>query len=372
MNEGMFEIVSDKENMRILVGDFVQDEPYLFHLPEMNRAMKERICPDIESYGLPLKDVYKAYAARLGAKFNRRFYAANYWLWIGDDFTPRTQNMLRFDGMHWRRYNSYLVKQAQAAKPYVQEAERDGLYHLIPAIVIFGKSPQQIKKLIGKGDWKRIAANSETRNKRLMQTIGRNTLVWPEAESTFVSLLDFRSGVLRGVSFADEMEKVAARVTPRQTTEAFQETFHYVRDAWRMMGAKFNPEWSLARIHEEHDLEVRRRAAEKHSPLPFADPWVFEKDGYTVSLLTSRLDVASEGGEMRHCVGSYAEICANGHYAALKVDGKERATIGLRYNFPTWALDQIYGRMNSRVSDECREVAYEVARELSKSLVKAA
>ncbi len=150
---------------------------------------------------------------------------------------------------------------------------------------------------------------------------------------------------------------------PRKTPIAFEETLHIIADAVRM-GVDLNPEWGLNRIRREHDEWVKRDRAKRYSAATFASAWTLEKGGYSATLLTTPLEVAIEGGTMRHCVASYASYAQKGIYAVLRIDGKERATLGLNWTDSetnAWTLDQVYGVCNARVSEACRNFAIEVA-----------
>lgn len=362
------EIITDHKAMTITVGEKVFSKPELWPFPEKDTFLKQEICGPAP-WDQGVKVAYQFLAAQLGPKFNRRFQAANYWLWVGRRMDPRTGNLLRMEGRHWRRYHNGLVEAANSALPYVNEAERDGLYHLIPAIVVFGFSPQTIRRLVGRGAWRRYARNSITRNKHIMHAATRmptknnNDLV-----GLFSRLLEVPSGVLRGIYGADEDEMVAARITPRKTPIEFQQTVHLVRDTRRMLGEQFNSAWGLHRMKEEHDGAARELHRQHYSDRRFADDWVYSRDGYSATLLTSALEIATEGSAQHHCVAGYATYAVKGRYAVFVIDGKERATAGLMVTGRTASVDQVYGACNSPVSPECSEFALRLASEYSASL----
>lgn len=352
-------IVADPRAMTITVGEKVFDRPHLIHRPEVDFSIKAEVCPDTNEYAV--EKLHKFYCSRLGPKFNRRFQAANYWLWLGGRMDRGTENSLRHPGRNWRYYNDDLVLSASKALPYVNEAERDGLHHLVPAIVIFQASPSSIRKEVGGASWRRIAHNSKTRNQRIMQVCGIRGL----SRELFVRLLDFPSGVLGGVETGDADEVIAARLTPRKNAIAFRQTTSIVRDTRRMRG-EVNPNWSLARMRREHEEASREVRKGKFSAKTFAEPWSFSEGGFTAELLTSALDVAVEGDTQHHCVASYAGMCASQSYAVLRIDGKERATAGLHKMGKAWRVDQVYGACNMIVSEECNSFAIKAAVALAK------
>lgn len=355
------EIVTNTSDMTITVGSKTFAEPYLWKTPEWNYDLKQEISPHPNVHSLPMKDRNKFFCEQLGPKFNLRFVAANYHLWLGDRFTRRTANMLRIGGNSgWRVYSKDLVIKANEARAHVQRAEEDGLFHLVPAIVIFGSDPQGIRKEVGPATWRRIASNSQTRNMRLMQ---RAQYINNDVKSDFVSLLDFPSGVLLGVQSINDESKVASRLATRKTRQGYEQTFHVVRDAMRMIGADFNKDWSLKRITEEHDKAVTAQRTKTYSDKRFAADWAWERDNFRAELLTSPLAIAVEGGTQHHCVGSYWREARDGGYAVFKVTGKERATIGAYKREGAWILDQVYGACNAPVSVSCRDFAYKVSDE---------
>lgn len=351
------EMVSDPATMTITVGKNVFDKPDLIRRPEIDFYFKNEICPIPIGIDPGPKSLHKFFAEMLGPRFNFRFFAANYWLWIGNRMTERTGNMLRHEGNHWQKYDAALVALANANLPYVNEAERDSLYHLIPAILHFSASPQEIRAKIGRGAWRRVATNSLTRNLLIMRAASRGHR--KDKDDAFIRLLDIPSGVLPTImSGADEDETVAARITPRRRRPEFLQTLHIVRDTRRMMmPAEFNPNWGLARMRREHELATKAIMQRNYSAKTFAPDWRFEDGGFSAELLTSQLDIATEGATQHHCVASYARTAAKGDYVVFRIDGKERATAGIRGR----RVDQVYGACNTTVSDECKVFAQKVA-----------
>lgn len=364
-----YEIVSDPSTMTIRVGSTVFNRPLLNGRTEIDFEVKSAVCDDSPATA-DVKALHQFYCERLGPKFNRRFQAANYWLWIGGRMTKRTGDMMRMARKGWRWYNNDLVAQANECIDLVREAECDNLYHLIPSIVVFKASPSAIRKLVGGATWKRIAHNSMTRNVRLM----RNAWIAPDDDKygdRFVRLLDFPSGVLNAVHGMEyENELLAAKLTPRKTPLVFQQTVHTIRDARRMLGVDFNPAWGLARMQREHDDAARSLRRKNYSADPFADEWVYEAGGYRAELLTNALEIAVEGDTQHHCVGSYASMSRRGDYAVLRIDGAERATAGYLRNGKGWRLDQVYGACNALVGSGCTAFAQAAGAALARAYVQ--
>lgn len=354
------EIVTDPERMVIRVGPKEFHEPYLWKVPEWGYDIKQEIAPHPAIHTLGPKERNKFFCDNLGPKFNIRFLAANYHMWLGDRFEKVTRDMLRIGGnTGWKVYSKDLVIKANRVHEHVIQAEEDGLHHLIPAIVIFEKHPSEIRKLVGPSTWRRIASNSRTRNMKLMQR--SMWIACKEPSEQFLELLEFPSGVLLGVHSTDPEYAIAARICPRKTRASFEATMHTVRDTMRMLGADFNPKWSLNRINQEHNKAITAQRTKTYSAKAFCADWNFSGEGLSADLLTSPLAIAVEGGTQHHCVGSYWRESRDGKYAVMKITGNERATAGLYRRDQVWVVDQVYGACNAIVSQKCMDFAHKIA-----------
>lgn len=359
------EIIEDPAAMTITVGAKVFDRPFLSRLREWDTGVKEEIVPrpPVED----MKAINTFYCAQLGPKFNRRFQAANFYMWIGNRMSQTTGNMLRRSGaVGWRHYSEELVWRANQVLPYVKEAEADGLFHLIPGIVVFQASPSAIRREIGPATWRRITHNSRTRNMRIMQTVEKVSGIGGGGDwkANFIKLMEVRSGLLGGFMWLDENAIDAARLAPRSTARSLLETTHIIRDARRMIG-QISPDWGLARIKREHDAAMLESRRKTFSAEDFTQPWSFDSDGMQAALLTSPLAINVEGDTQHHCVGSYWREASRGSYAVLKVEGKERATVGMWHTPDGWAVDQVYAACNAPVTDTCRAFAFKAAKRLT-------
>jgi hypothetical protein len=356
--EPKFPIVVNEATLTIQVGSEAFDTPQLWRRPEWDYAIKEKIVRrPIDISPADLKAIHKFYCEQLGPKFNRRFQAANYWLWIGNRMSATVGNMMRFGKKSWRVYDPSLVQKASAMLPYIKEAEADGLLNLVPAIVVFQAHPSAIRKEIGGAAWKQIAHGSKTRNMRIMQ-------VASGAPEHFLRLLDYPSGVLNAATFFDDDEALAARLAPKKTPHGLNLAYSTITDTRRMIG-RINPEWGWRRLLREHEIAVRNLRQKKFSDKRFAADWSHASKKFTATLLTNMLDIAVEGDMQHHCVGSYAGEAAGGKYAVVRVEGADRATVGLFRDKHGWQLDQVYAACNGPVSADCRAFAFEVAQKLT-------
>lgn len=85
--------------------------------------------------------------------------------------------------------------------------------------------------------------------------------------------------------------------------------------------------------------------------------------------ITNKEALFNEGLEMSHCVYSYKQECANGHYVVFSLrSGEERATLGCHNdtNDKRYKLDQVRGFDNAPVSKAMEKKAKDVVLMLNK------
>lgn len=308
------------------------------------------------NWGGKMRDWHRTYAQYLGSRFNHRLYGAAFDAWCGWA-SKQVRPFFSFDGYQWRALNEATVRAAIEVRDHIEQAERDGLLHLVPAIISFKDSPQGIKARIGRAAWKRIAANSKTRNHKIAQMAVRFSVPTADAWEAGLQMRSFglhRAG-LHGERDNPEAFVHADRICPRADVRQLDEIVHLVCDTRRM--GEYNPAWSLSRLHREHDGQAERIAAQDYPTRPFCAPQVVTVDGFTFTRLISQAEVAAEGITMRHCVASYAGSCQIREYAVFRVEGPERATLGVSLYGNQRGFDQLYGVCNARVSDVCRSAA---------------
>jgi hypothetical protein len=257
-------------------------------------------------------------------------------------------------------------------KPYMVQCVEDGLDHLTPIVAYYGKSPDKIKKLVGKSVWKKLANNSLTRNGLIAQRMpyySMDVLVTiPSSMLKHEGLLANSSCILKVVA---DIAKKRKLVTNKAEVAKISNT---VLDTCIMKGnlnQTYSLNWSWKRWQEEHDKANKEVLLRKYSDERFRqdvynyleEEVVVEEVG-TATLLVSPLEVATEGKKMRHCVGGYANMCERGNYAVyhiVDVDGKE-ATAGYRINIidaerGSLELSQCYSYQNTKASDKCLDIA---------------
>jgi hypothetical protein len=306
-----------------------------------------------------------------GSKITLRLNAALYNTFIKANFPRETYFAISRSGKRWNTFAPRMVNLALENKHLIDQAIKDRTINLIPLMLEFEEDPQQLRKRFGKGLWKQLAHTSKTRMKHLAPLLKEST-----------ELISMRTGILPLVSsyymHSREIKwclLTAAKIAPR--IKDFDSTVDIVRDTMRMAeraGVEVNHDWSWRRWNEEHDRLSWDVARKGYSETKFAEDCVFTQGGYTFTLLTSQADIAAEGMQMRHCVASYAFCASKGTYAVFKIEGKERATLGLNIT-PTLevvnlkpnrvlhaSLQQCYGPRNQPISSELHDTLPDIVR----------
>lgn len=253
----------------------------------------------------------------------------------------------------------------------LQQCRKDGIANVIPIVAYYGKSPQELKKSLGEGKWKKLCKNSYSRNRLLFMKSNEKVtpLDWIEIPSTILKertrwLPEVYSWLIRT---QDSTLKEIATTTTAQVI--------YYMDTKRMCegaGETFNPNWSARRMKQEHDRLSRmqqeianRRQSERDEhyakllEIDFRElhnglERVEFSSGVVAIPLVNMQQVQEEGSKMHHCVGSSANMCAEGDYLVWHLTkGDVETTLGInvssdkKYNF-----SQHYGPCNAAVKDE--------------------
>lgn len=304
------------------------------------------------------KEVNKVLCGAFGSKIPLRFSAAMHNVFIRDNIPREAYFAVSHLGHKWNIFNPQLVNTAAYYNHLVQQAVRDNTLNLLPLMLHKKMDTQQLKAHYGKGLWKRLANTSKSRMRYLSVLIDDNP-EWADIRTCILSQT-------RVALFNSDKGLIAAKIAPKG--DMYSATCHMVNDTLRMarqMGVITNPNWSYKRWQEEHDNLSKAILTRSYSDTPFTEVVTYEEGPYTFTLLNNRRDIALEGSTMRHCVGSYAEKAARGGYAVFKVEGKERATLGLHKHHSlvdgtSMRFDQCYGFGNSRCSDELIAAAYKI------------
>jgi hypothetical protein len=302
------------------------------------------------------KEVRKLLHQNFGSKSPYRVGAAFYNTFVRDNIPKEAAFAVYDSGYRYKNLVPHLVNRAVRNNHLVQQAVKDKTLNLLPLMLHMGMDTQQLKQHYGKGLWKRIANTSKTRMKLLAPFLDKN----PEWVNVRTALLS-RPGPIEGL---ENLHLCAAKLAP--TRKLFEHTFFMIRDTARManqLGFDINYGWSLKRWQKEHDLAAKETLKQKFCPKPFTEAVNYSVDGYSFTLLNSKLDIATEGSIMHHCVASYADRASESSCHVFRVEGNERATLGVSDNGTSLSFSQCFGRCNSAVSEKLISAARKVVRE---------
>lgn len=210
--------------------------------------------------------------------------------------------------------------------------EQDGIAQIAPIVASTEKTPEELRKELGKAVWKKIHHASPTTNARRaylwMYGLGMTPLseIVEYRPCHLAHLLEVRKRFQRA-EFANCTVYAAKFAPPR----LFGEISNMYRDAERM-GVTVNPAWSLNRLKREHDSAALRDAISKTSDKRWADPARYEVDDLLFIRLVSDRDLSVEGLMQRHCVASYSGSAKTGKLFVFSVSGDERATFAFWKN----------------------------------------
>lgn len=286
----------------------------------------------------------------------------------------------------------------------LEAAEQDGLLNITPILALLGCTPQEARKLVGKGLWKSLCKNSLYKNTYLYKRIAVGS--WQEEYKDVLQELrkynampvaalkhsdrppEFLLWLKRNKLISNLEKPVLLPGATDKTLYALYTIYRDTKNMARQMHRDFNEGWSLRRMEEEHEACIRAQNAwweqnrafyQKYTVEPIADTlpqeygeWGWEEDGVKATLLKTRVEVSEEGSRQKHCVGSYWRLCSTGNYLVVSLVGeKEKTTLGLTINNGVVNIDQHYATCNQPVqSVEHKTLAQKVLVSLQKQTKK--
>lgn len=245
------------------------------------------------------------------------------------------------------RFSRYLARRGDI----IRQCEADGISQVAPICASFGLAPKEVRERIGKGLW-RCVHHSELRHNVLRAVLKVSTKL------DFPSIMAIPTGALRevrGMVAASGAEAVRGAIPFATTRDTMREAVMLCRDL-EYMGGAINPKWSMRRLHEEHDRLSMERAIRNASATPFVEPWTDEIDGFRFTRLISEADFAAEGRAMHHCIAAYVARAKRGTEVALRIEGRERATV----SFSATGHVELRGPCNRAVSAACRKAVDQI------------
>ncbi|MDM8536024.1 PcfJ domain-containing protein [Desulfobacterales bacterium HSG17] len=253
----------------------------------------------------------------------------------------------------WVR-NASIIDKVNTCLPVIKRYLSDGNAHLAAFSMLTGDACQS-KRILGKGLWKKLTRNSQSRNDLIWRTLGVHmsyavdnalkhligfinnvptTLLKSLDASTLYDIYDIEQKYGVKNLLAKIVRYLNVPLYKMSVMEIDTERI-IVSDTIRMKN-NFNPCWSISRIHREHDQAVKGAMAKTHTTKPFHStsffPAALHNDaGYSAVLLDSPYAVGTHGNEQHHCVGSYIHDMAEGNYVVYKITGPDdvESTLGI-------------------------------------------
>lgn len=228
----------------------------------------------------------------------------------------------------------------------IEQLKDDELTHLLPFVLAFSEDPQALKQRFGKGLWKKLSANTKTRNLSLLNaaemvaifkhkrhlidkenfraninihqqkhTVDGFDFFQKEIEVAIRQLYTLKTGLLNNHTFIKKLQfranfdmfHWANKVAKVTNTSSVEEMFRLFEHT--MTYTQVNPNWSLKRMKKEHDDGVQRANAtrvkelSKKQDIPlFPHDFTKQLGKVSIKLLNCEYDYALEAMEMNHCL----------------------------------------------------------------------
>lgn len=290
----------------------------------------------------------------------------------------------------------------------LQQAVKDGQKNILP-ILSQGLTPEECKKVFGKGKWKEICSNTFHRNRIIVKQVSRLNNNLELLQEAVCKLNEFDSGAIATNSpDASHWLKNYCGITYKDIRRPSGDVYFWIniyKDTKNMSETydlPFNSKWSKRKMKEKHD-EYAREAQERYEQIrakkdeeykkkleilkgvdlgDFYAKTEFEYEGVVGKIITTYEAIKKEGIAMHHCVGGYAERAVSKEYVVVHFSGDgEETTLGIyirkslsAYNTSenyTFEKNQHYGKCNSHVkSGNHRILADKVIQELNEMKMK--
>ncbi len=368
MKKFEFKMDYDRQVLSLYVEDNIQYSwPYY-----VSTFKVESVCKLMGVYGATPKTRNKAFTEQYNitpSKFAALCKAVHYKYYIA----PVKEWVEKYGFTAYKKYpDARKVIAILKVKDKLEQAKKDGIENIAPLIIKTGNSPHEMKNQFGKGLWKKLSHNSASRNRLIVQrTRYGSTMETLQAMSSTALKLDVKDEIL------------ALRDIPWKNVvggkRGVKRIAMYISDYYRMqeqMGLPVSRDlkWSTAKtLHDESVRlynERKRLSSIRDFNIPPTILREFKCDEIIFSLLTSGQQVIGEGREMYHCVGSYTRSVANGGYLVYKVEGGERATLGITISYEggkaAYMYQQCYKKCNEQVSAKTKAAALSLVAALNK------
>jgi len=344
------DIELDNRKLEFRVGDFSLPVVNIKKVPEKEIKLKGKILaennyadiPDLSSE-VGYKEIHEYICGVLGPRFNTALSYACFNNWIKPNrdtiFKYYLQNKYTcpYTGYYKRFFlNNDQIRRYYYHKNLVDEVIKDGLHNIVPLVTFFGLSPCQLKKKFGKGLWRKITKKSISFNRGLIShlayiypeksrlnpidntDLSRNQIrVLTSIKSTLVTeYRDWFDPNKYGrdhtliLNLLEYLSK--CKVSCKSSLNNCKHIYH---DTYRMaerLGLKFNKDWSVNRVNEEHQRMTQLSNAGFYADTvyPCLKKHVDVMDdkhfkNFHVKLIVTPYQLKQEGLEMHHCVSIY-------------------------------------------------------------------
>ncbi len=273
-------------------------------------------------------------------------------------------------GYHKGVFSCMLADTVIQNKDVIQQYIDDGQPHMAAYALIWGNAAE-CKKVCGKGLWKSLCKNSMTRNDSIAKTMWSFGNYPGKAQackflqaipSSLLKFGEIISYYKQGTNLAKAIVENLDGPMYKAKPEDVMRICNMTADCARMLGTRFNKNWSFTRIVREHKQEVRRLRDLQYTDdnFPYYDllpTTISNKDnGYTAELVRSPRQLANLGEEHRHCVGLYSNNCWNGLYVVYRIIDTEGTVSTLGFSVGTAILpNQHYLAFNEPIANYTRK-----------------
>ncbi len=379
------QIEIDHESKTICVGRWKSTRPELYLQSENDFCFKRNILAEIDrevSIGPTtrawntedLKNAHAIVARYIGCKFNRRFCAANFKLWI-DPYRELLHSCFYSNG-YKHYYSTSQILRFWKNKQIAIEVYNDCLYHLLPLVIYFGASPKKLRGRLGRELWRRLSHKSSSTNKLIVKLLeskfGHDRIGPVRKYDNYIVALKYitksKSTAIKLYKFDGSQQKQTfeslywisrySKVSNKQDHEYTRNLYEDTRNMCARLAKRFNPDWSRLRMRKEHDVCSREITAQEYSTERF--DWMHHESdsfkilGSNVTVLDSPASMAHEGYVMGHCLAFYIDYVYRREYIACAIESaEEHTTIG--FNITRECLiniDQHFGISNMVVSSQ--------------------
>lgn len=361
-----YEFKIDRENKTISFGGMVFQEPRMLTTADVMAAYGFRRKASKAEFQ-EFNNKYGITAVKLRKKLNATVRE----MWIN----PIEKEVKRYGFSCSAKVNARSVKRIWSNCSKIQEVQKDGLDNLEPFAAILGKSPKEMKEIVGKSLWKRLCKNSRTRNTHIAKYLTssytldlKGTLeILDKMPSTLLKkgrespVLFTKTGLWQLGQFRSISEVLREN---RLKLHRMRMICNDTRTMANQLGTAFSYNWSWEKMRQKHDeyreLVNRKRYSKDQFEWLVDFPVKELSSGeFTATLLTSAYDIHEEGVKMHHCVASYAELVREGEYLVYSIQkaGQRYSTLGVKVNavsdgHKSYIFSQHYGPCNQEVEDK--------------------